>query len=84
MDRGPHQPLSVAQAKQQLRAVVEGGGSSAWGASSSGAPVRSAREAARTHPWTALGAACLAGLVVGASPRARDATLALVARVLLG
>jgi ElaB/YqjD/DUF883 family membrane-anchored ribosome-binding protein len=72
----------VAQAKERLRAVVEGGGS-AWGTSSSGAPVRAAREAARTHPWTALGAACLAGLVVGASPRARDATVALVARILL-
>ncbi|MEJ2291758.1 MAG: hypothetical protein P8Y13_10430 [Deinococcales bacterium] len=67
MDRRTHEPLSVAEAKERLRrAARSGGGRSAT--VGTGAWLLSL---ARQRPWLALGVAMGAGVVVGASKRAR-------------
>ncbi len=66
MGRHPHEPLSVADAKARLRRAAAGGATSPGETALAGV-----RLFARTRPWAALGAALAAGVVVGASKRAR-------------
>lgn len=79
MDRGTHQPLSVAEAKERLRSLTSGEGAPR----PAGVTLEAARAAARGRPWVALAAAAALGLVAGASPRARATLWRIVERTLL-
>ena len=79
MGRRPHEPLSAADAKARLRRAAAGLGVSGV---SGDAALSAVRLFGRTRPWAALGAALAAGVVVGASKRARAALPRLLLRLL--
>jgi hypothetical protein len=81
MGRGPHEPLSVADAKARLRRAATAGPGGV-GSAGGDAALRAVRVFARARPWAALGAALATGVAVGASRRARAALPRLLLRLL--
>lgn len=76
MGRPPNHPLTVAEAKAQLRAVTRPGGAF-YGALDAGVGGNfgHAAEVLRRHPYAATAAAVLAGALVARSPDLQRALL---------